>query len=176
MRETASDNAESTVAPENLLSKRARTVQVSIGIGALLLGVMVYVVDRSPGSAYFVPSWLSMSGYFSQSFGIIGNYLPTFVHPFAFILLTASLVEPKKRNLVFVCLLWFTTDSLFELAQMTAVAQWVVKILPEFTNMPVLENIQNYFMRGTFDVLDLLSIILGTTAAYLIVKRNYLYM
>ena len=171
MKEAAPSNTGNVFVPVKHLSRHARIVQVSAGMGALLLGVMVYLVDRSPDSVYFIPSWLSMSGYFNQVFGVIGNYLPTFVHPFAFILLTSAFVEPKNKNILIICWAWFTIDSLFEFAQMTSVAQWLVTVVPAFNNIPVLENTQNYLVNGTFDALDVLSMLLGTVAAYFIVSN-----
>ena len=155
------------------MNKRAQVILVSVAVVALLIGVTVYLIDRSPGSVYFVPDWLSMSDSFNRIFGVIGNYLPTFVHPYAFILLTTVLVKPTGQNILISCVAWFTVDSLFECAQKKSVAQWLVSFTPTFDGVPVLENTRNYFLRGTFDVFDLISITLGTIAAYLTVKLCY---
>ena len=45
---------------------------------------------------------------------------------------------------------------------------WIAKIVPGwFNGIPFLENTVNYFLRGTFDPTDLVSIAGGTVAAYL---------
>lgn len=147
------------------MSKRAQLIQVTAALCALVTGVIVYLVDRSPGSVYFIPDWLSLSDNVHRVFGVIGNYLPAFVHPYAFVLLTAVLVKPTRQNLYLVCTVWFTIDSLFEIAQMTTVAQWLAAFTPGFNGIPVLENTRNYFLYGTFDVFDLIAIAAGTIAA-----------
>jgi len=172
MKDEASCNAGSVFVPVTHLTRRAHIMQVSVGICALLLGVMVYLIDRSPSSVYFIPPWLSMSDNFNQVFGILGNYLPTFVHPLAFILFTSVFVEPNKRNILLICMTWLAIDGLFECAQIKIVAHWLITFIPAFTGIPVLENTRNYFIHGTFDVLDVLSIVLGTVAAYFIVRNT----
>lgn len=153
-----------------------RAPPIFIGLLLLLLGSLVYLLDRNPDSVYFIPSWLSQWSPYQSFYGKFGNFIPTFVHPFALILLTAAFVELKKHNIIGICLTWLLIDSLFELAQMTVVAQWLIGIVPSFTNVPILENTRNYFLYGTFDVLDLVSIVLGTMAAYytlIYFKRRY---
>jgi hypothetical protein len=94
--------------------------------------------------------------------------LPTFVHVYAFILLTAILVTPARAYVIPICLLWFMIESLFELAQINVIAQWIVKYIPTwFNRIPFLENTSDYFLAGTFDILDIFSIAAGTLAAYL---------
>ena len=56
----------------------------------LLIGLWVYLADRAPGHAMWVPAWPRLGG--GASFGVIGQWLPSFVHPFAFILLTACII------------------------------------------------------------------------------------
>jgi len=143
----------------------------TLGIGALIVGVLVYVFDRQPEFIYFLPDWLSLNGQFGSHFGILGNYLPTFLHVYAFILLTVVVAVPTITKLFPVCLAWFCLDSLFEIAQIAPIANWVTTHTPAwFTGIPFLENTANYFLMGTFDVSDLLSIAAGTIAAYLTVS------
>jgi len=143
---------------------------VLIALAVLLLGVMVYLFDRSASSVYFIPSWLSHTVSVTQIFGATSNHLPTFVHPFAFILFTAALAATNKKHLALICLAWLVIDSSFEAAQIPTVAQWLTGHIPAFNNIPLLENTQNYLIHGTFDGFDLLSILLGTMAAYFVVS------
>lgn len=143
----------------------------TLGIGALSVGVLVYAFDRQPELTYFLPGWLSLNSQFGSLFGILGNYLPTFLHVYAFILLTVVVAVPTITKLVPVCVAWFCLDSLFEIAQLDQIAHWVATHTPAwFTGVPFLENTANYFLMGTFDVSDLLSIAAGTIAAYLTVS------
>lgn len=141
-----------------------------VAIGAFGMGVLVYVFDRQSELVYFLPAWLSLHDITSVVFGNIGNYLPTFIHVYVFILLTVIIAVPSIAKLVPVCLAWFTFDTLFEVAQLNPIAQWIGTHTPGwFNDIPFLENTAKFFMMGTFDVLDLLSIATGTIAAYLTV-------
>lgn len=141
---------------------------LAIAIGALCIGVLVYVFDRQPEFVYFLPGWLSLESQIGGLFGRIGNYLPTFIHVYAFILLTVIVTAPSITKLIAVCLAWFTLDSLFEVAQFNPIAHWIGSHTPAwFNGIPFLENTADYFLLGTFDVLDLIAIATGTFAAYL---------
>jgi hypothetical protein len=142
-----------------------------LGISALGVGVLVYAFDRQPELTYFLPGWLSLNGQFGSHFGTLGNYLPTFLHVYAFILLTVVVAVPTITKLFPVCLVWFCLDSLFEIAQIDPIASWVATHTPAWlTGIPFLENTAKYFLMGTFDASDLLSIAAGTIAAYLTVS------
>jgi len=141
-----------------------------VAIGALGVGVLVYVLDRQAEFVYFLPAWLSLHNQAGSLFGSIGDYLPTFIHVYVFILLTVVVAVPAISKLIPVCLAWFTLDGLFEVAQLHPIAQWIGSHTPGwFSGIPFLENTADYFLLGTFDVLDLLSIATGTLAAYLTV-------
>jgi hypothetical protein len=143
---------------------------LAIAIGALCVGALVYVFERQPEFVYFLPGWLSLNNQTGSVFGSIGDYLPTFVHVYAFILLTVVVAVPSVTKLIPVCLAWFTLDSLFEVAQLNQIAQWIGSHIPAwFDGIPFIENTKDYFLMGTFDVFDLISIIVGTLAAYLTV-------
>lgn len=142
-----------------------------ISISALCIGVMVYVLDRQPSSIYFLPEWLSLHSDTNNYLGSIGNYLPTFIHVYVFILLTAVVYDPFNKRLTGICAFWFLLDSLFEICQINLIAQSIAILIPVWiSNVPILDNTANYFLMGAFDVLDLFSIALGTVTAYLTIK------
>jgi hypothetical protein len=141
-----------------------------VATGALGVGVLVYVFDRQAEFVYFLPDWLSLHTQAGSIFGSIGDYLPTFIHVYAFILLTVIVAVPAITKLIPVCLAWFTLDTLFEVAQIDAIARWIAMHTPSwFNGIPFLENTADYFLMGTFHVFDLISIAMGTLAAYLTV-------
>ena len=141
---------------------------LAIALGALGIGVMVYVFERQPEFIYLLPDWLALNDMIGGIFGSLGNYLPTFIHVYVFILLTVVVAVPSITRLMPVCLAWLTIDTLFEIAQLEPVAQWVSQHTPGwFSGVPILENTAAYFLRGTFDVFDILSIIFGTITAYI---------
>ena len=156
-------------------------LNIFIGLSGLLCGTLVYLADRPPEQAYFIYSSvidISLYTTLPQLFGVIGNNLPSFFHVFSFILLTAGFCSCRKRGYIIICVSWLLVDCFFELGQkynnlaVTFIPQW-------FEGAPYLENTWNYFCLGTFDVLDVVAIILGSMTAYFILiltseggKRN----
>lgn len=142
-----------------------------IALISLCVGVLVYVLDRQVESVYFLTEWFSLNNEPIHLFGSAGDYLPTFIHAYAFILLTVAVATPSIINAIFACMAWFTIDSLLEVGQIDSIAQWIALHTPDwFSDIPFLENTTDYFLTGTFDVLDLVSIAAGTLAAYLTFK------
>jgi len=146
--------------------------QILIGLSVLLLGTLVYVVDRPPGQTYFVNKSvlkISLHNTLPNLFGFIGYSLPSFIHVFSFILITAGLLHCQKRCYIMICSFWFLTDVIFELGQKfkvfssTMVPDW-------FSGIPFLENSKNYFLSGTFDFNDLTAIGFGTILAYFVLS------
>ena len=135
----------------------------------LLVGVIVYAVDRG-GAAYFLIGWTSGHGK-AELFGPIANHLPTFVHSLAMILVTAAVLQPWANLLPTIVVGWVTVECLFEVGQFSPLDAHVAAVLPAwFDDVPVLEASADYFINGTCDPLDLLSIGLGAAAAYWIVR------
>ena len=154
--------------------------QAAPALIALFIGVGVYLLDRQPESAYFMAHWMILGDSAQPFFGDLGNHLPTFVHVYAFILLTAVVVAPSRAFAIAICIFWLVIDSVFELAQIRFIAQGVANLAPEwFRAIPFLENTSDYFLAGTFDVLDLYSIAAGSVAAYMTIiisaRRTYIY-
>jgi hypothetical protein len=142
--------------------------QILIGLSVLLLGILVYLIDRPPNQTYFVHKSfvnISLHNILPNLFGFIGNSLPSFIHAFSFILITAGLFHCQKRGCFIICACWFLTDVIFELGQKfkalssTMVPDW-------FSGILFLENSKNYFLSGTFDINDITAIAFGTILAY----------
>ena len=52
--------------------------------------------------------------------------------------------------------------------------EWALKLIPTwFSGMPFLENTENYFLRGTFDIIDLVAVALGTVIAYCVLLATH---
>jgi len=142
--------------------------RLAISIGALSVGVLFYALVRQPEHIYFLPHWLPLNNLSVEFFSPLGDHLPTFIHVYAFILLTAVIAAPSATRIIPICLAWFILDSLLECAQLDTIAHWIALHTPHwFYGLPFLENTANYFLHGTFDWLDLLSIAAGTIAAYM---------
>ena len=157
---------------ENLKTpgSRINILQILIGIAGLLFGSLIYLIARPPDQTYFVfssPINISLSNTIPNLFGSIGNSLPAFLHVFSFILITAGLIFCNKRGYLIICLSWLLVDSAFEVGQ--KFTTWFTSIIPGwFAGIPFLENAENYFLKGTFDFLDLAAIAFGTVIAYFV--------
>jgi hypothetical protein len=148
---------------------RNNLVLLMLAFILIAIGVLVYVFDRQPEHVYFLPEWLSQKDLYRSVFGSVGGWFPTFAHVFTFILLTV-LFSPSASKLIPVCLGWFMLETIFEIGQIDAIANWIFSHTSDwYLFVPFLENIVNYFIRGTFDVLDLVAIAAGTIAAYVAV-------
>jgi len=151
-------------------SSKINIRQILIGVVGLLIGTLVYLVDRSPDQTYFVYNTsfnISLFEALPNLFGRIGNSLPSFIHVFSFILLTAGIISCRKKGFLIVCLCWFSIDCVFELGQ--KFSSLILKIIPNwFSSIPFLENTRNYFSYGTFDFNDLAAITIGTLLAYFV--------
>lgn len=141
--------------------------KVLLAIAALGVGLVVYLADRQPGSAYFLPAQWSLFADGPSVFGSVGGWLPDFVHVYAFGLLTAVPIGTTHRAAISGCALWWLIDSLFEIGQFPALAPHLVSAMPAwFDRIPFLENTGAYFARGTFNYADLAAIALGALAAW----------
>lgn len=130
---------------------------------------MVYLLDRPSSAVYFVPNWWLVADWTPSVFGVLGQYLPTFSHTFAFILITTAVIGPHHRAGLIACAGWLVVDSLFEIAQRDSIAVNIVQYLPDwFFDWPLLDGVAGYFLAGQFDPLDLISICLAGVAAYLL--------
>ena len=140
-------------------------------LAAILLaaGILVYALDRG-GAAYFLSGWTSAP--LPMEFpGPLGNHLPTFLHTLAFILITAAILRPWPQLLVPICATWFGIECLFELGQMAPFDGHIAALVPTwFKGVPLLEITSDYFIRGTCDALDVVSIALGAIIAYPLVR------
>ena len=157
---------------ENLKApgSRINRLQILIGVVGLVVGSLIYLIDRPPDQTYFIyssPVNISLSNTIPNVFGLIGGTLPEFIHVFSFILITAGLISYQKRGYLIICLSWFLVDCAFELGQ--KFTTWSSSIIPNwFTGIPFLENTENYFLQGTFDFIDLAGIAMGTATAYFV--------
>lgn len=136
----------------------------------MAVGILVYLLDRPGSAVYFLPDWWSLVEFTPSFFGPLGQYLPTFSHTFAFILLTTAVIAPHRRAAFVICAGWLIVDSFFEIAQRDDLAVNIVSYLPDwFADWPLLDNVASYFLVGRFDPFDLVSIFAAGIAAFLLI-------
>lgn len=145
---------------------KAEIYQLAAALSAILVGLMVYLFERPAESIYFfaLVSYSTIPNY--GLLGVIGQWLPSLVHTYAFILLTVITVGNGSRVIFISSLFWMGIGWLFEVGQHPTISAQLIKNIPEwFSGIPLLENIANYFQYGTFDPLDLLATLAGAVAA-----------
>ena len=149
---------------------------ILIGIAALVFGAVIYFIDRRPDQIYFIYKSCIKNTFFnatSSTFGWMGWSLPSFIHVYAFILITIAVLDLSHRHSIVCCVAWLTTECLFEIAQVDRISNLIERYSPNWINgIPYVENTVNYFVMGTFDLFDLLLLALGTVAAYLTILLN----
>jgi DNA-binding beta-propeller fold protein YncE len=151
---------------EFLMLKKPSVLYVIIAAVALFVGLLVYLLDRQPAHTYFLSHALTPAYAPYALFGVAGNYLPAFLHVYAFMLLTVAIAGSSNARLIRIGAAWFVIASLFEFGQHPAVSPLFTASLPTwFAHIPVLDNTAAYFLKGSFDLLDLLAIALGTATA-----------
>jgi len=143
--------------------RRAASLAAVAG-GALLLGVLVYLTDRSAFSAAMIPRVDALAG--RHVFGAIGQWLPSFVHPLAFSLFTAAALPARAAPRYGVCIAWGAVNIGFEVGQHAAIKGPLAAALYDILGRtPPVRWLADYFLRGTFDVGDMLAACLGALAA-----------
>jgi len=145
-------------------------LQILIGLVFLLIGGLVYLIDRPPDATYLVYRYgqiLSLHKIVPNIFGSFGNSLPDFIHVFSFILITAGIVSCRKRGYLIISISWLIIDCAFELGQ--RYHSLPLKMIPDwFSGIPILEAIKGYFIKGDFDIHDIVALLLGASMAYLV--------
>ncbi len=141
---------------------------------ALLAGLLLYLLTREPATVTLfrlipLPTWPGEHPYCW-----LCGVMPSLLHVYAFILLSALVLQPQSRKQVIaLCLFWGGIESLFELGQLDAVAVLLQHTLPsDIESNALLSVTQDYFLSGTFDPLDLVFVGLGTLAAYRSLTRT----
>jgi hypothetical protein len=128
-----------------------------VGFLALVLGALIYVVVRPEGSSY-LSKVVSFPISLLTTVPFINN-LPSFFHVFSFSLLT-SIVLAGRKYVMLSCLAWLVINIVFEIGQHTTAQHF----LEHYVALP--QRLENYFQRGTFDLLDVVFCCFGALAAY----------
>ena len=158
---------------QHFLTDRSKFVRILFAGAALVLGLVVYLLYRSPESVYLLPVGLfpESSSASLPGFEVLSRYAPSFLHVYAFILLTAIVLVMSHVTALIISAAWLCLELVLEIGQSESVSTVIVSWLPMwFRDYPFLENIGPYFSLGTFDSGDMLAIVCGSVAAYLTLR------
>jgi len=153
---------------------RPAAIQLITAVIVLVIGVLVYLLDRPSTSVYLIPDSWSPGDSVAPIFGVLGGSLPTFAHTCAFTLFTSALLEPWRWSATVACAAWWIMGSLFEFAQTDAWSAVIAARVPGwFADWPLLDNVADYFVGGHFDWLDLASICAATLGALIVIRLSH---
>lgn len=142
------------------------------GCLALATGLLVYLVDRDLSRSVLIPAAAALAH--PPIFGVLGQWLPSFVHPFAFSLFTSAALAPSRAPRYLVCIAWGAVNVAFELGQHPLASTRLAELLHAgFGHRPVVDALANYFVHGTFDPWDIMAAILGVVAAAMFLRLTH---
>ena len=99
----------------SLIRHRPQAILAASGTLALALGLLVYLADRDASRSLLIPAAAALSA--GPLFGELGQWLPSFVHPFAFSLFTAAARPPGSAPAYRACAGWWAVNVAFEAGQ-----------------------------------------------------------
>ncbi len=104
-------------------------------------------------------------------FGVLGQWLPSFVHPLAFSLFTAAALAPRHSPPYGVCLAWGAVNVAFELGQHPLISARLAEPLHASLGHGLTANaLAKYFVRGIVDSSDIMAAILGAMTAAIVLR------
>ena len=147
-----------------MILHKTHWLQFILGVIALGVGVVFYMYCRPSQDVYFIRFFQFHSAGEKACLYSFVNNLPTFIHTFAFSLMTVGLLACSKSCHFYVVAGWVGFDMGLE------ILQGKIHLLPNLSEklffLPFFDNTKNYIEFGVFDSLDMLSILLGGVAAY----------
>jgi hypothetical protein len=148
-----------------------RRVQIRLlGIGTLWLmaALMEYAVSRQPGNALLLPpEW-------QQKFAVIpvqqiSTEFPIFAQTIAASILGVWLLRCARGGAFIICGICAAAELVYEFGQRSDFSSWVIPILPRVWP---LESLPEYLGRGTFSANHVMTIVLGSVIAFLVVLNT----
>ena len=138
--------------------------QLIIGFTALIFGIVYYVLFRS--DTYFTHKFNIDNIQLVHNTGsVIWNSFPSFVHSFSFSMITVSLIKGSWFRYFVVCTFWLMINCIFEFSQKYKI--FALGIIPSwFETIPFLDNMKNFITHGTFDVMDMYSVVIAIVTAF----------
>ena len=143
--------------------KRA-AILASVGAVAMALGLLVYLADRDLSRSALIPAAAALSA--GPLIGTLGQWLPSFVHPFAFSLFTAAAARAGTQPAYRACAGWWIVNVAFEAGQHPRASAPLASFVEAlFGQGRVARGLSGYFVHGTFDLGDIVAATSGALAA-----------
>lgn len=164
-----------SLAPASTDGWERPAVLVVAGCLAVALGLLVYAADRPAGHALLIPAFPAfMAG---RLFGTLGQWLPSFVHPFAFSLFTAAALSSRATPWYEACIAWCAVNVAFEVGQHPQISARLATVIDDVLGQsPPARALANYFVHGTFDIGDIVAAVLGALAAAAVLRLTQSFL
>jgi hypothetical protein len=147
------------------------------GVSALLLGLLMYIATRPCQQILLLHFLPPMHITLPWSSIALVHSLPSFLHIYGFILMTAAVLPRRRDILLYICGFWLLLELLFEMGQQQQLAKAFAAALPPvFHQNAWLRVLPDYFVYGTFDPQDILLLVLGSLAAWGTVRIRDRYL
>lgn len=152
------------------IQSRIDLLPLLAGMFFLSLGFVFYGAERSMLSGPcrifgFSPIQTLAAIQESLFFTCFKNNFPTFIHTFAFSLISAAFFPSGKKGVLFICLSWVVINATFECMQ--GYPAFMADVIPvEFEGAPFLAQARHFFTSGIFDLQDILAALLGGLCAF----------
>jgi hypothetical protein len=135
---------------------------------SLCLGLLVYLADRHAADVQLLPRFAALGT--GPLFGVIAPWLPSFIHPFAFSLLSAAALRrpvASVRASCAICIFWWAVNLACEVGQHPRFSGPIADALLSGQGPNVLTAaMSRYFLRGRFDSGDIAALSAGALAAF----------
>jgi hypothetical protein len=139
-------------------------ILTTVGSLGLALGALVYATDRDSTHVILFPTFATLAT--GPVFGAVGQWLPSFIHPFAFSLLTSAAVRRSTSPAYGACAAWWAVNVVFELAQHPRLSErFAESVQGLFRQTWLSRALANYALRGSFHIDDLAAATAGALVA-----------
>lgn len=138
----------------------------ALAFGVLACGALLYLAERDPARVWLMPAGWSIAPLRGLLPAVVRDNGPSFLHAYAFSVLTALCLAPRARSVAIACGGWLAIEMLFEIGQHAKVARLLIEVLPQgLASTSAFARVAGYFTSGTFDPFDLIASALGVAAA-----------
>ncbi|MBI3772848.1 MAG: hypothetical protein HY272_09140 [Gammaproteobacteria bacterium] len=144
---------------------------VCLGFAVFTMDCLFYALTRSSPHIFFLSDLFApiFSGHPSVP---VWDALPSFLHTFSFVLISVGIIGCRRLSKVIaIAWMWIGVELLFELGQHPALRVMFADALPAwFEQVPIFDQTARYFMRGTYDALDVTAIFAAAGLAILAIQ------
>jgi hypothetical protein len=151
-----------------LQNRRIQFRLLSIGALWLIAALIEYAATRQPGNALLLPpEW--QQKFAAVPFEQISTEFPIFAQTIAASVLGVLLMRCARFGAFIICATCALGELLYEFGQRSDFSSWLIPIIPRIWP---LQSLPEYLGRGTFSANHVMTIVLGSVIAFLVVLNT----